>query len=162
MAMRLLMLLSFLLAGIILVPSGAHALEMPGKLAMDRATYFATQQLYLGWALFGAPIAAKILIDVTLGVILRKTHRAAAWAAWLSGGLVAVGLAVFFLRVQPANVATANWSTQPTSWQALRAQWEYGHLAIATLTALAFVATGAAAILAMRPAKAQAAPIASR
>jgi hypothetical protein len=133
-------LLSVWLGAILLVPSGAHLLEMPHKLVMDRADYFSAQQMYLGWALFGVPIAAKIILDVALAIALWRTRRTAACGALISAGLIAGGLAVFFVWVQPANVATSNWSTQPANWEMLRQTWEYGHAAIAVLTLLAFIA----------------------
>jgi len=40
----MLYLVSVLLGGILLVPSGAHVLEMSRKLGMNRDTYFTTQQ----------------------------------------------------------------------------------------------------------------------
>jgi hypothetical protein len=131
-------LLSVWLGAILLIPSGAHLLEMPHKLVMDRTAYFSTQQIYLGWALFSFPIAVKIVFDGALAFLLRRTQRQAAYSALISAALIAGGLIVFFIWVQPANVATSNWATQPSNWQELRQTWEYGHVAIAVLTLLAF------------------------
>src|SRR5690348_4638858 len=103
-------LLSVWLGAIILVPSGAHVLEMAGKLAMSREAYFATQQIYLGWALFGVPIMLKVVLDAALALMLWRRDRVAAVAACVSAGLIAGGLVVFFGWVQPANLATANWA----------------------------------------------------
>jgi hypothetical protein len=139
--MRTAFLCSLWLGAIVLVPSGAHLLEAPQKLAMDRATYFNTQQLYLGWALFGVPIAVKIVLDATIAFVLMRTWRRAACCAAVSAALIASGLVVFFLCVQPANSATSNWSRQPPDWETLRRSWEYGHMAIAVLTLMAFGAT---------------------
>jgi len=129
---------SILLGGILLVPSGAHLLEMSRKLVMDRESYFVTQQVYLGWALFGIPIVIKIVLDALLFVRSRRSCQAAAYAALLSAVLIACGLVTFFIWVQPGNVATSNWSKSVENWQALRRSWEYGHAAIAVLTLLAF------------------------
>lgn len=136
--MRAMFLISLWLGAILLVPSGAHLLEMPHKLAMDRASYFSAQQMYLGWALFGFPIAIKIILDAALTHRLRRADRASAYGALLSAVCVAFGLIIFFVWVQPANVATSNWANQPSNWEALRTHWEYGHLAIALLTLVAF------------------------
>lgn len=135
---RAAILVSVWLGAIVLVPSGAHLLEMSHKLLMDRASYFSAQQMYLGWALFALPIIAKVILDGALAFRLRNKHRAAAYGALLSAILIGAGLIVFFVWVQPANVATENWAAQPSNWQALRHSWEYGHLAIAILTLLAF------------------------
>jgi hypothetical protein len=144
--MRRALLLSLWLGAIVLVPSGAHVLEMTAKLAMDRADYFTAQRIYLGWALFGVPIIVKIVLDATLAFLLRRRDRRAALGALASSVLIAAGLAAFFALVQPANVATANWAVQVPDWEALRSRWEFGHLAVAVLTALAFGAISLAAI----------------
>jgi hypothetical protein len=143
--MKMLYIASVLLGGILLVPSGAHVLEMSRKLVMDRDTYFATQQIYLGWALFGIPIVVKIALDTWLGIRSRQTYRAAGSAALVSAALIACGLVVFFVSVQPANVATSNWARQVANWEVLRRNWEYGHAAIALLTLLAFGVIGSGA-----------------
>src|SRR5262249_41852617 len=124
--MRTLFIVSVCLGGIILVPSGAHLLEMPRKLLMSREAFFSAQQMYLGWALFGIPITLKVVIDAVLGVSLWRISPASARAALVSAILIAAGLAVFFVWVQPANTATANWSMQPSDWTALRTKWEWG------------------------------------
>ncbi|WP_281407610.1 MULTISPECIES: hypothetical protein [unclassified Mesorhizobium] len=43
--MRAMVLISLWVGAILLIPSGAHLLEMPHKLAMDRAAYFGAQQM---------------------------------------------------------------------------------------------------------------------
>ena len=73
--MRALVLISLWLGALLLIPSGAHVLEMPHKLAMDRAAYFSAQQMYLGWALFGVPIVLKIILDAALAFVWRRTSR---------------------------------------------------------------------------------------
>ena len=149
--MRVLVLISLWLGALLLIPSGAHVLEMPHKLGMDRAAYFSAQQMYLGWALFGLPIVLKIILDAALAFVWRRTSRLAACGALISAALIGCGLIVFFVWVQPANVATSNWATQPSDWVALRQNWEYGHLAIAVLTALSFCGISYSAIT-FRPA----------
>jgi hypothetical protein len=136
--LRVVFLISVWLGAVVLVPSGAHLLEMSHKLLMDRTAYFSAQQLYLGWALFGVPIVLKVILDGVLAVRLRHSHRAAACGTLLSAALIAAGLVVFFVWVQPANVATQNWGAQPSNWESLRLRWEYGHMAIAILTLIAF------------------------
>jgi hypothetical protein len=131
-------LISVWLGGILLVPSGAHALEMTRKLVMDRDAYFSAQQMYLGWAFFGVLITAKIILDVGLAYLLRRSRPQAAAGALISAALIGAGLVAFFLWVQPANVATANWAQVTPDWRNLRQSWEYGHVAIAVLTLLAF------------------------
>lgn len=136
--LRVVFLISVWLGAIVLIPSGAHLLEMSHKLLMDRTAYFSAQQMYLGWALFGVLIIVKVILDGTLAFRLWNTYRAAAWGTLLSAASIAAGLVVFFVWVQPANVATQNWGAQPSNWEALRHHWEYGHMVIAALTLIAF------------------------
>jgi hypothetical protein len=138
--LRVVFLMSMWLGAIVLMPSGAHLLEMPNKLLMDSTSYFMAQQMYVGWALFGVPFIVKILLDAALAVRLRHSHRAAACGALVSAVSIAAGMVVFFLFVRPANLATASWGIQPENWQALRESWEYGHMTMALLTLLAFCA----------------------
>jgi len=55
-------------------------------------------------------------------------------------------LAIFFVSVFPANVATDFWTTIPDDWQTLRRQWEYGHAASALLTFVALCSVTVAAL----------------
>ena len=61
------------------------------------------------------------------------------------GGLVGAQI-VFWVWTFPANQATANWTQQPENWEALRAQWEYSHLAGAGFQALAMSALSVAVL----------------
>ncbi|MDF2117717.1 DUF1772 domain-containing protein [Roseiarcaceae bacterium H3SJ34-1] len=143
---RSLKMLALVLGALILVPSGAHLLEVTHKISMDRDTYFAVQRIYAGWALSGIAILAAVVIDLALFFRLRGQEPSAAFSALLSAGLIIVGLVVFFIWVYPANVVTANWTTQPADWEPLRRQWEYGHVAIAIATFAAFVAIASCAV----------------
>lgn len=58
----------------------------------------------------------------------------------------------FFSLIYPANQATANWTSVPENWEALRARWEYGHALNAVLTFAAFICVAAAALTARREA----------
>ena len=49
--MVVLKILALILTAIILVPSGAHLFELPGKINLDREAYFIVQGIYYGWAL---------------------------------------------------------------------------------------------------------------
>jgi hypothetical protein len=53
MALRLVQFLAIMLTALALVPSGAHLATLPNKMTMAQADYFAAQQIYAGWALFG-------------------------------------------------------------------------------------------------------------
>lgn len=136
--------LALALTALILVPSGAHLLEMPRKMALDRDDYFVVQGIYAGWAWFAVPIFGAILANAALFWTLRRHDRGGARAALASAILISASLAVFFLLVQPANRATANWTEMPDGWEALRTAWESGHAAIAAIVFLALLCTGRA------------------
>ena len=144
--MPCLRLLALLLTGVILVPSAAHLLEMPGKASLDESTYFAVQAIYAGWSAFAVPIFAAILANSSLAWLERRTApRSAQWAA-ASAVLIALSLGVFFIWVLPANQATSNWTVKPADWAMFRTHWEYGHAIGAGLVFLAFVSTALATV----------------
>ncbi|MBQ0820799.1 DUF1772 domain-containing protein [Microvirga sp. HBU67558] len=140
----LLRLIALSLTVIILLPSGAHLLELPGKIGLDRNAYFIVQQIYAGWALFSIPIAAALVANRALALTERRRDPGAARAAMCSVGLILMSLVVFFIWVFPANQATANWTQIPDNWETLRRQWEYGHLASAIIVFGALLATARA------------------
>jgi hypothetical protein len=143
MALRI---LALMLTALILVPSGAHFFELPGKFGLDRDAYFIVQGVYAGWALFGVPIVAAILANGTLAVAEHRHHSAAARWALASAVLIAASLVVFFTWTFPANQATANWTHKPENWATLRRDWEYSHAANAMIVFAAFLATAMATV----------------
>src|SRR5215207_7522778 len=56
------------LTALILVPSGGHLFELPGKINLSREAYFTVQQIYAGWAWFAVAIGAAILANGALFV----------------------------------------------------------------------------------------------
>lgn len=138
--------LALTLTALILVPSGAHLFELPGKIELDQDAYFTVQSIYAGWALFGLPIVAAILANAALFFAERRQRMATARWAGLSSVLIAISLVVFFVWVFPANQATMNWTQQPENWQSLRQQWEYGHAANAIIVFAAFLMTVVATV----------------
>ena len=147
----ILRLTALALTALILVPSGAHLFELPGKIGLDRDAYFTVQSIYAGWAFFAIPIFMALAANGALFFAERGRDPAAARAALVSCILIAASLAVFFIWVFPGNRATANWTESPENWQVLRRHWEYGHAAGALLVFGALMATGRA-IMGSRPA----------
>lgn len=115
--MTALKVLALALTALILVPSGAHLFELPGKINLDRDAYFIVQAIYSGWALFGVPIVGAIIANVVLSMALRRRDPIAARWALASAALIAASLVVFFTWTFPANQATANWTQAPESWR---------------------------------------------
>jgi cytochrome bd-type quinol oxidase subunit 2 len=139
-------LIALALTALIVVPGGAHLFSLPNKIGLDAGDYFTVQQIYAGWALFAVPIVAAILANGALAATERRRDPKAARWALLSTVLILASLGVFFVWVFPGNRATANWTSIPQGWEALRRSWEYGHAANAVILFAALLATGRAII----------------
>lgn len=144
--MTALRLVALALTAIAFAPGAAHLFELPNKIGLDAGAYFTVQQIYAGWALFAVPILAAIVANGALACVEWRRDRVAARWALVAAASILAGLAVFFLCVYPGNVATANWTSVPANWQALRLSWEYGHAANALFGFGALLATGRALI----------------
>ena len=121
---------------IYMAPALAHLLELPHKMALDRAQYFTVQQIYVGWELFAVPILIQLFALALL------TWRSAGEYYVFRPVLAALAVmlaaqALFWLFTFPANAATANWTQAPPDWDDLREQWEWSHAAGALCQLLA-------------------------
>jgi hypothetical protein len=139
MALRIVQLLAVVLTALALIPSGAHLFALPNKIGLAQEQYFIVQNIYRGWALFGAVLFPAALANFALAFMLRG--RGAPFVLALLAGLcVTATLVIFFIWTYPANQATTNWTTIPEDWERLRRQWEYSHAANALVTFVAFCA----------------------
>ena len=141
--------LSLVLTALLLAPSLAHLASLPNKIGMDQSDYFAAQQVYRGWALFGFVIFGALLANLWLGITLGR-ERVPRLLAFFAAACIAASLAVFFIWTYPANVATQNWTSAPPDWEQLRRQWEYAHAFDAVLAFAAFCCTSLAALAVRR------------
>jgi hypothetical protein len=150
----MLKLVCLFLAVATVVPSVAHVLELPGKLRLARAQYFAVQPIYYpGFTVAGA---AEPLSILALAILLALTKRgtAAFWliAAALLAALLTHGL--YWALTAPVNkiwlrhVALsdgaqqffgAGGSVSETDWTMLRDRWEWSHLYRAAASVVALV-----------------------
>jgi hypothetical protein len=87
-------------------------------------------------------------------IIHRRCRAVLVPAVTALASLVASQL-VFWTFTFAANTATGNWTVQPQNWQALRAQWEYSHLAGAVFQLATMIALVVAVL--RRPERSQAA-----
>lgn len=149
MGSRTVEFLAILLMAFVLVPAGAHFFELPGKIGLDRNAYFAVQQLYSGWTLFGIVLLGALLMNVALAVLLRGDRMAFMFAVGAAVALV-LNIAIFFGWTFPANQATANWTRPTEDWERLRRNWEYSHAVNALVTLLGFMSATLAALTARR------------
>jgi len=136
---------AIILTGMALIAPGAHLLELPNKMGMGANDYFVVQRVYNGWWLAGLLLPAAFVANVALAIAQRYDSTALILAMF-AAALIGLNLAIFFVWTQPANAATANWTTQPEDWFGLRRQWEYSHAVNAGITLLAFCATTAASL----------------
>jgi len=144
--------------------SVAHALEMPGKMRLDKEAYLTVQPIYYpgftigaGFGEFGAMLAVAALLFVTpAGLPFELTLAALIalvaahfvyWAVthptnrfWLRGQKLSGAGAAFFA------VGGGEDKTSP-DWKVARKRWEYSHIGRAVLQAagLALLASAVAA-----------------
>lgn len=113
----------------------AHVLELPAKIQYDEALYVTIQNSLYRY--FGAPgpgawvTVGAVLAAITLTVLVRKRRAARGWALAGTVCLVIAFPLIFFLRIEPVNVAfeQVNPDAVPPNFEQLRNQWEYAHAA---------------------------------
>lgn len=149
---RIWSLATLTLAALSLGPSFAHVLEAPPRLfdwppdLWREATVFHGQ--FALFALVGGPLdLAAIGATAVLAFLLRhdRARRVPALAGFLLFGL---GLAVWFGWVGPANTVLATWQPGPVpeNFATIRDRWETGHMAVAAIKLIGFLATALAAV----------------
>ena len=132
-------LVSVVLVALSMAGGFAHLYALPNKIDLPVEEYFVAQQVYAGWALLGIAIIGAILSTFALAVLARH-DRAEFRLVVTALACIVLSLAVFFAFTFPANQATENWTTRPSDWEALRAQWEYSHAVGALLYLTALIA----------------------
>jgi Domain of unknown function (DUF1772) len=153
---RLLQILTLLLVAIVMGLSLAHALEWPGKLRLNRDTYFAVQRIYYpGFTYGGATEPASILTVVAL-LMSEPANSSRFWLTTVACVALVAMQAIFWLATQPVNrfwlagevldPASVRFfgtkemhGTPAPEWTALRDRWEYSHIARALLALIAYV-----------------------
>jgi hypothetical protein len=129
---------SLLFVVLVLAPAMAHLLELPNKIGLSREDYLVVQQIYSGWALLGIVVIGALLSTLILTIMVRRQSKI--FSLTLIAFLCVVAAhAVFWIFTFPANQLTSNWTVLPENWMALRAQWEYSHVAGAVLNLIAFI-----------------------
>jgi ABC-type xylose transport system permease subunit len=138
------------LAALSLGPSFAHVLEAPPRLAIwppelwREATVFHGQfQLF---AIIGGPLDVGAILGTALLAYALRHERPSFQLALAGCLLFASSLGVWFAWVAPANSVLATWAPGPIpeDFHAIRNRWETGHMAVAGLKLLGFLATALA------------------
>jgi hypothetical protein len=146
MKVRILQFTAIILTALALVPAGAHVLELPNKIGLDRDHYMIVQQIYRGWAFTGVILIGAAIANGLLAILI-FAQKGPAICAGAAAMLICVGLGIFFIWTFPANQATDNWTVAPANWSDLRHHWEYAHAANAVATLLALCAAVWGALL---------------
>jgi hypothetical protein len=134
-------LLSLVFTALIMGSALCHVIEMPIKIAMAGADYMVVQQVYTSFGPLGAVLEpAAILSTAALAFLVRR--RRSFFPALIGAVLLVAALLVWALVVNPVNPlwATAGPRTVPPDFDSLRARWEWGHVAHATLLFVGFLA----------------------
>jgi hypothetical protein len=140
----------------------AHALELPGKMRLDRDTYVAMQPIYYPGFTFGAGIgeAGGMVTMLILLLIMPRAGQEFLWTVVAFISLIAMHVAYWlfthpvnkfwlkgvelrgfgkgFFRFDPVNRATPTMSADD-DWKRFRNRWEYSHVLRAVLAGFSFV-----------------------
>jgi len=92
--------LAILFMALALVPGGAHLFELSNKIGLGEDAYFAVQQIYAGWALFGIVLFGALTVNLALAIVLRG-DRPAFHFATIGFLAVVANLAIFFTWTFP-------------------------------------------------------------
>lgn len=152
---EIILLTATFLAATVMGQALAHAMEMPGKMRLDRDQYYAVQTIYYpGFAIGG--IAEPLSILSAAAALLMAPAGSEVFML-IVGGLAALALThlLFWLVVQPVNrqwlgsiklseaaehfFHTGQAGGLTSDWTRLRDRWEWGHAARAVTAAGAFV-----------------------
>lgn len=136
-------ILAVMLAAITMSLALAHALELPGKLRLDKEQYLAVQAIYYpGFTLGGIAEVGSIIAALALLALTPKNLP----QFWLIAGALMALLVVqiiFWFMTQPVNkywlqttelsrVAThlfdTGSATPSADWHVMRDQWERSHV----------------------------------
>jgi hypothetical protein len=155
--LRLWSLLSAAVAALSLGPSFAHVLEAGPRLTVwtpelwREATVFNAQ--FEWFAIIGAPLDSGVIVVLAILAFLLRRDKAAGRLAAAATLLYGAALATWFLWVAPANAVLATWRPGPipADFAAVRLRWETGHMAVAALKFIGFLAAISALLAIRRP-----------
>jgi hypothetical protein len=140
----------------------AHALELPGKMRLDRETYFAVQRIYYpGFTFGGAAEPIGIIALIALLAFAAPAGSRFWWAVAALAGLIAMQ-GIYWLVTHPVNSVWTQGMDMSTlgqsffaifggdisgDWQRLRDVWEYSHVARAAFGLVALVCVALATMV---------------
>jgi Domain of unknown function (DUF1772) len=152
---------SVVLVAVAMALALAHALEFPGKMRLNKATYVAVQTIYYpGFTYGGLGEGLGMLATITL-LIAAPTGNASWW--WVLIAVIALLAmhAVYWVFTHPVNnfwlkdqelkgfargffalgsKSPSSAGDGPTQWERARDRWEYSHILRAILGVVALIA----------------------
>jgi len=153
-----LQILAVILVAIAMALSLAHALEYPGKMRLDRRTYYAAQRIYYPGFTIGGISEPLGMISTLILLILTPLGSADFWLT-LVALLGLIGMqAVYWLFTHPINrfwvegeqlggsgsaffaFGTDKKEKRPANWTKLRDHWEHSHVARAGFGLVSLIA----------------------
>jgi hypothetical protein len=158
----ILQVLTVVLVAVAMALALAHALELPGKMRLDRETYRAVQPIYYpGFTIAGSAEPLAIISTIVL-LFVTPSGSTGFWLT-LVALLGLVGMqSVYWLFTHPvngfwvegeelgrfgscffsfgANRSRLGNDSGPPGWTRLRDRWEYSHVARAGLASVSLVA----------------------
>src|SRR5215510_15225520 len=134
MILRAWRFITITLTALLMGATFCHVLESPAKMRYPAELYLTLHRTL--YAAFGPPnIGAFIEIGAITAalalVFLTRNRRPALWLTLAGAAFLVAGLVVYFVFVEPANVAMKAMplNAPPAGWSRWRDQWDYGHIA---------------------------------
>lgn len=154
--------LAILLVAVLLATTLGHALEMPGKMRLDREAYFKTQTIYWpGFTVIGGGAEILSMVVTFVLALLLPTDGRPFWLTLGALALLAALHAIYWFVTHPINKLwvkdldlkgggkaffdTGSGPGARIGWEEARDRWEYSHTtrAFLNLGALLLLATSA-------------------
>ncbi|HZA55208.1 MAG TPA: hypothetical protein VE616_13235 [Candidatus Udaeobacter sp.] len=161
--LTVLQIVTVILVAVAMALALAHALELPGKMRLDKQTYYAVQPIYYPGFTNGGGIgeAGGTIATISL-LFLTQPASADFWLTLVALlGLIAMQ-AVYWLATHPVNKfwlgdvnldrfssgffsfrvnrSRVQKEARPPDWTELRNRWEYSHVARAGCAMVSFIA----------------------
>lgn len=144
MALKLVRFINLVCAALIAGIAFCHALKLPNKMTLTAETWLTVQQiLYRGFGAKAGPIEVSAVGSSLILLFLVRKHRSAFIGSLVASICFVAGLVLWFQMIKPMNLLVDSWTppTLPANWTQARDQWEYGHVAHATLFILGLIAS---------------------
>jgi hypothetical protein len=155
-------LVSLFLVVATVIPSAAHALELPGKLRLTQEEYFVVQAIYHpGFAVISAAEPLSIIAVVAL-LVLTPSGTTIFWLRVVALLATVLTHVLYWTLTAPANkiwfrdealsgsaqrFCEAGGSVDETDWTMFRDLWEWSHLCRAATSVIALVLLAVALVI---------------